>query len=208
MSEAQAVKRELTEQSRFREALGNPRSLEVGGSARHPRLTGDLEDGTHVVVLIKYTGYLNARRFRHWLTVAPRELEAAANPPNGFRYYVAQVGRLPNDEPWWIALWDLTALLVLAKDGADVFNKVPMDGGWFWRVDPAAMFALNGPQPVTLDLQTMELGLGDPAKDPTFVVTIKMLWQAATQEDALADAALAFDPTGEDKYEFSAEPVA
>lgn len=149
-----AIRQALIEQPRFQAALGC-RQLEISGSNRYPRFSGDA-DGEHHAILVKYTGDLNARRFMFWLTAAPKELDAAKNPPDGFHYWLAQVGQLPDGNPWWIALYDLPLLFKADAIEGELIERVSMgNAGTFYRVDPARL--PEWAQPTMFDMQTITM---------------------------------------------------
>jgi len=151
-----AIKRELLEQRRFKDALGNPRSLSANGSAKYPRLSGDNEQGVHLAILVRFTSDLRARAYRHWLTASPAEVSGATNPPASYHYWAVQVGLLPNGrDPWWLALWDLQALVAYEEQHPGTMELVEFARGSFWRADPAAV--PGELQPITIDMQTLTM---------------------------------------------------
>lgn len=152
-----AVRSELLGQERFKKALGNPRALELAGTDRYPRFYGDNETGEHLAIMVKYTDTRNARRYRFWGTMSPKELESVMNPPDGFHYWVAQVGLLPNRDPWWMALYDMVALRAAWLDDPDVIERYTYGEGVFYRVNPSTL--PGEAKPLAIDMQTLELGL-------------------------------------------------
>lgn len=152
--QVEAIRRELLEQARFKEVLGNPRTLEVGGSERYPRLFGDSERG-HIAIIVKFTGDLNASRFRYWLTLSPKEWHAVRNGPKDYHYFCVQVGRLPNGDPWWMALYDMAAVVKEHVIEAVVEEVNIGEAGHFFRLAP--VWLPEEIRPPTLDLQTMTM---------------------------------------------------
>lgn len=110
------------------------RSWSYTGTDREPRFSGTRDDGTSVVVDIRFTRYENANRFRAFLAISKGMAMTVRLPrPKGFVFFVLMIGRLPDHRPWWTALWDLDVVL------AHWEALEPMSDGKWYRLDPRAI---------------------------------------------------------------------
>jgi hypothetical protein len=145
------------------------RSWKLTGGA-DPRFVGVGPDHETIAIDIRTVRYDRASEFRGWLTLSPGQARAVkADRPTGWAFFTLMVGLLPDDTPWWSALWDMDAVALHWEAVHEVVDLG--ERGRFYRVDPKDVPLDDRPE--MFDFVQPDLGLFEaeaPIAPPDLIV--------------------------------------